>query len=166
MPFSTVQASTRKVQGTPADQAKTTLGQIEESAASAADEAYPLQQIGTGLSPDSHQVYLMELKDDINRMGREISSLNAESGSLAPWEKQAIDKVEPLLRETAGNVQKAIEDFNQNRNDLWRADYRNSLADARQESAQIAKSLKDYLKYAKAHDQEQQLSGSLTGGGQ
>ena len=150
----------KKIQ-TPADQARTTLSEIEESAVNTAREADPIGLLAGGLSQDSHYDHLMAIKDDINRMGREISILDAESESLAPWEKQALNKVEALLRETAANAQMAIERFEQDKNDLWKEDYRRMVNGVERGSEQIAETLKAYLKYEKAHQQEEQFKQSL-----
>jgi len=145
----------------PADQAKITLSEIEESAVNTAREADPIGLLAGGLSQDSHYDHLMAIKDDINRMGREISILDAESESLAPWEQQALNKIEPLLRETAANAQMAIERFEQDQNDLWKEDYRRYVNGVERGSEQIAETLKAYLKYEKAHQQEAQFKQSL-----
>src|SRR6266851_5569391 len=87
MSLTTAQASNKTVQGKAADhQAGTTLREIEQSAARAAEDVDPLLN-ESQLSADSHYDRLMALKDDINTMGREMSTLEAESASLAPWEK-------------------------------------------------------------------------------
>ena len=150
----------KKIQ-TPADQARTTLSEIEESTVNTAREADPIGLLAGGLSQDSHYDHLMTIKDDINRMGTEISILDAESESLALWEKQALDKVEPLLRETAANAQKATTRFEQDKRDFWKEDYRGYVNGVEQGSEQIAETLKAYLKYGKAHEQEEQFKQSL-----
>jgi hypothetical protein len=144
----------------------TTLKGIEESAARAAVEADLLQQAGTQITADSQYEHLTALRDEINAIGRGISSLDAESQSLAPWEKQAMDKVQPLLHETAADTEKAINFFNANKHELWREDYRNDVSGAFHGSEQIEKTLKDYLKFAQARDEEQRLRQSLDAGGQ
>jgi len=93
-------------------------------------------------------------------MGKDISNLQTESG-LAPWEKQAVDKVQALLTETAKDAQDAINYFNENKTDLWDRQYRSYVGGVYQGSERIAATVKDYLKYAKAHEQEEQLQESL-----
>lgn len=135
--------------------AKKTLKQVQLSAAVMANDADQLRIIANSKSgPDSHLAKLTALKGEVNRMGQEISSLEVERESLAPWEQQAVDQVLPLLQATAANTESAIKCLNENRNRLWTEAYRDYAHRVSQDSAQIAKTLKDYLKYDKLRAQE------------
>jgi len=135
--------------------AKRTLERAQASAAAVADEADQLRRIANPVfSPDSHRDKLTALKGKVNRMGQEISSLRAERESLAPWEQQAIDEILPLLQATAENTESAIEYFNEHGDRLWMETYRDYADRIRQGSEQIAKILRNYLKYDKLRDQE------------
>ncbi|MGJ5817583.1 hypothetical protein [Paludibaculum fermentans] len=116
------------------------------------------------LSSDSHLSPLWMLKQDVNAMGKEISALEAERDTLQPWEQQAVDKVVPLLKEAATNTEEAIEYFNTNHNFLWSPQYRGYADKVKQDSDQIARTLKNYLKYEKVQNEEQQLRGTITPG--
>jgi len=105
-------------------------------------------------SPDSHLAKLTALKGEVNRMGQEITSLMAERESLPPWEQPAVDKALPLLQATAANTESAIEYFNENRDRLWTEAYRDYADRVWRDSEQIAKTLKNYLKYDTLRDQE------------
>jgi len=107
---STTEVSARSGQPAAGDQARETLKEIQFSASKAADEADSLRRIADRLSVESQYDELMALKDNINRMVRDVSSLEAESG-LSPWEKQAADKVDALLLDTAKDTQDAINYF-------------------------------------------------------
>ena len=135
--------------------ARKTLTRAQASACAAADEADQLRRIADPMfSPDSHRDKLTALKGKVNRMGQEISSLRAERESLAPWEQQAIDEILPLLQATAENTESAIEYFNAHGDRLWMETYRDYVDRIRQGSDQIAKILKNYLKYDRLRDQE------------
>ncbi len=135
--------------------AKKTLKRAQASAAAAADDADQLRRIANSmLSPDSHLDKLTALKDEVNRMSQEISSLRAERGSLTPWEQQAVDEVLPLLQATAANTESAIEYFNENKDRLWMETYRDYADRVWQGSDQIAKTLKNYLNSDRLLDQE------------
>jgi hypothetical protein len=105
-----------------ASMAKKTLRQVEVSAAVVANQANQLEMIaGPESSPESHLAKLAVLKDEVNRMGQEMSSISGDRESLPPWEQQAIGKVLPLLRATAANTENAIVYFNENKNSLAHA---------------------------------------------
>jgi hypothetical protein len=160
-------SSLSMAQAASATSAKETLKDIQESALAAASEAEHLEQFiaNPALSPEAHSGELIALKEEVNRMGRDAGSLEAERDSLAPWEQQALDKTMPLLKETAANTENAIEYFNENRTHLWGDNYREYASNISRNSEQITKTLKDYLKYAKAHDQERRLEQILGAAG-
>lgn len=138
--------------------ARKTLEQARVSAAVVADDAGQLRLIANSkASSDSHLAQLTAVKADINRMGQEIGSLEAERESLVPWEQQAIDKVLPLLQATAANTESAIEYFRDNRDRLWTETYRDYTARIGQDSEQMAKTLKNCLKEEKLGDREVRL---------
>lgn len=145
-------------------EARETLKDIETSALQAETQADQLRTIITNqnLSWESHLSELNALKQEVNSMGKEMASLENERESLAPWEQQAVDKVLPLLKDTATNTTNAILYLNDNKVHLWSSpDYRAEADRIRQDSEQISKTLKDYLKFSKASNQERQLRGSL-----
>ncbi|QOY88800.1 hypothetical protein [Paludibaculum fermentans] len=142
------------------------LEEMRETASSTAEQADRLKMDASNaaLSSDSHLSPLWALKDDVNTMNREISSLEAERDTLQPWEQQAIDKVMPMLREAATNTEDAIQFFNNNHNFLWSPQYRAYVANVKRDSDQITKTLKDYLKYEKVQHEEEQLRNTITPG--
>ena len=158
--ISTVQASARSSPPVAGDQVRETLKEIQQSASKAADEADSLRRLTDRPSLESQYSELMAVREEINRMGRDMSILQTESG-LSPWEKQAVDKIEALLTDTAKDAQNAINYFNQSKSDLWLSEYRGYVGGIYQGSERISTTLKDYLKYAKAREQEEQLQQSL-----
>src|SRR5205823_6556467 len=144
-------------------EAKETLKDIQESAAMAGDQAADLMTFSENstVSSDSHLSRLMALKDELNRAGQELRTLQAERVSLEPWERQALDKTVPLLADAAANTQKAIEYFNDNKPELWRPDYGVYVERIRRDSVDAARELKTYLSYAQTHEREERLEHSL-----
>ncbi len=137
---------------------KKALKQVQASATLLANEADQLRMITNAkCSPDLQLAQLTALKNEVNRMGREIGSITVERESLAPWEQRAVNQVEPLLQATAANTESAIKYFSENRDRLWTEAYRDYADRVWQDSEQIAKILKNFLKYDKLRDQEVQL---------
>jgi hypothetical protein len=159
--------STAHAAGAKTDDARQTLQDMEMYASDTAQQADQLLQISLVnlLSAETHTAMLVTIKADVNKMGQEIASLEAEHYSLPKWEQQASDKALPLLKETAANAQSAIEFLRDNPNRLWTEDYRNYANTIERDSEQLAKTLRDYLKYAKAHGEEQHLEQNLGMGG-
>jgi hypothetical protein len=142
------------------------LEEMRTLASTTADQADRVRMYGANyaLSSDAQLSPLWTMKTDINTMGKEIATLEAERGTLQPWEQQAIDKVLPLLKEAANNTEEAIQFFNNNHNFLWSPEYRGYAQKVKEDSAQISKTLKTYLKYEKVQNQEEQLQNTIMPG--
>ncbi len=149
-----------------AQEARETFKQLKSAATSASAEAERLEMLGLNpeISPESHVVPLMDLRRDVNTMGKRIASLEAQRDSLEPWEKEAVDKVLPLLKDAADNTQNAIEYFNGNRAHLWTAEHLNYTANVERDSDGIAKTLKTYLQYKDVREAELQLESTVGAG--
>ena len=138
--------------------AKTTLKQVQVSAATVADQADHLRLMASlTASPESHLVELVALKDEVNRMGQEIKMLKVAGDSLAPFEQQALENILPLFRAVAANTESAIDYFNEHQEHLWTEANREYADRVSQDSEQIAKILKNCLKYDKLLMQEKQI---------
>jgi len=139
------------------------LRELEMSAKHAETDAdqFRMSISHNNLSPESHLFELDALKADVNKMGKELATLESERASLSSWEQQAIDKVTPLLKAEATSTADAIRFFNDNRNYLWAPDYRSDADGIWHDSQQIANTLNGYLKYSEARDQAQHLKTNL-----
>jgi chromosome segregation ATPase len=144
---------------------RATLRQIEAKAADAASEAGKLEQASraASLSWQTHSDFLGEISEDINRMGKEIDHLEFEQESLAPWEREALVKAAPLLKDAASNTDQAIGFLKGNITSLWWASetYRGYAEKIDEDCAQAAKLLRDYLQLDQAAEKEKQLRHRL-----
>jgi len=152
------------------DEAKRTLKKLQVSAAVMEEEADELRAIISSpeSDPESSLFRLILIKEQVNRMGKELNSLETGRQSLTDWEQRAVDHALPLLQATAAATQSAIEYYNANRAHLWTEPSRDGSADRiYEESKQLATTLRNYLKSDKLHNQEQRLNHDLaTPGGE
>jgi hypothetical protein len=110
---------------------------------------------------DIQMTPLQLLKEEINQMQHDVASLEAERGSLALWEVQAVDRISPLLNQAAANTESALKYYNEYRHDLWTPEYRNLATSIRRDTDQVARTLKDYLKSEKIRVEEERLENRL-----
>ena len=152
---------------TLADESKQTLQQIRASAVAVENEADQIRMMiaRPGFSPESSLSQLLAVKDKVNRMGKEIHSLEAERGSLPVWEQRAIGQTLPLLQATAADTQGAIEYFNDNRSLLWTGTSRGYADRIYNQSSRIATTLRDYFKYDRLREREQRLQREINATG-
>ena len=147
-----------------ADESRTIFQELESEAAALHREADQFVAITSNpnLSAESHLTELEAMKQDINSMGREIRSLEAERETLPSWEQQAIAKALPLLKDSAANLDSAINFYDDNRPHLWMGSaYRNYARNVNQDSERLEKTLNHALKLDKIHRQEQRLNETV-----
>lgn len=147
----------------PAEKAKGMLQDMETQAVQTEKDADQLKSyiLDANVDWETHLGELIALKSEINRMGKELAGLQNERESLPTWEQHALDKVQPLLKDSAMNTNQAIGYFNENKGHLWAPEYRDETNHIFDDSEQISKILHDYLKLAKARHQEEELRNSL-----
>jgi hypothetical protein len=56
------------------------------------------------VSWQSHAAMLDTIKDDVNELGKCAAKLDASRDSASQWQRQAIDRMMPLLKELASNT--------------------------------------------------------------
>jgi hypothetical protein len=151
-----------KPRGASSAGAKMIFEQIDAWSGTIADEAFQLGAMARSeRSPESHLEGLATLRADVNSIGAEIQSLEAERDSLSGWEAKALDQITPLMQDVADKAEKAIQTFNTDRQRLWATSYAADTETISKDAGEVATLLRDYLKLAKAQQQESQLEHRL-----
>ena len=148
----------------PTTEAKNMLEEIDAWSAGIADTAFHLNEMAKSQrDPQAHLDGLAALREDVNRIGRYLQTLEAERDSLAAWEAKALDRAFPLMHEIADNAEKAILTYQSDRQRLWATPYVEETEKSSEEANQVAAILHDYLKLAKTRDKESRLEHSVSG---
>lgn len=156
-------ASARDLRAISPSQAERTLKSVQDSASALQDDVDQLQNMIADplqFGSDSQISYLERMRQKINKMGKQIRTLDSNLEALPPWQQQAITKVLPVLQNAAANTEKAIKYFNADKTYLWSSDYRHYTDVVGQDSREMSKTLGSYLQLARLHQREQHLSGS------
>jgi chromosome segregation ATPase len=142
--------------------AKAALEDIDASSAQIAYEAERLEDMAkTQKDPQLHLDGLETIKREVNSIGSDLNSLEAERDSLAAWEVEALDRTTTLMHDVAARAEKAIATYNADRNHLWSTSYSADMAKAAEEAGQVKNLLSGYLKLAKVREQEDRLEHDL-----
>jgi len=145
-----------------AAEAKVMFQQIGAWSADVAESAFRLSEMAKSeRDPESHFEGLTVIREDINRIGSELQSLDAIRDSLSPWEAKALDQTLPLMHDAADNAEQAIQTFNSGRQHLWATAYVGDTAQISKDADKVSSILRGYLKLAKTRDQEGRLERSL-----
>jgi hypothetical protein len=156
------QAASKAKDDSPSAQARTMLAQVDSWSASIADTADWLSmKAKSQADSQSEQAELANLKDEVNKIGRDLRVLEGEQGDLDKWESSAIDEILPLMQEVAANTEKAIQTFQSDRNHLWATAFPADTAKVFEDAERVKELLDGRLKLAAAHEQEQRLESTL-----
>ena len=112
-----------------------------------ADEMEALTR--SAVSWESHAAMLDTMKDDINDLAKSVEKLEAMRDSASPWQKQAIDRMIPLMKELASNTTAAINHLRDLQTRPVTPEYANYL----RQNSETAKELSDLISSFVTYDE-------------
>ena len=113
------------------------------------------------LSWQSHAAKVEEIKRHVNNAGKSLSKLDSARGSASPWQQQAIDRIGPLFKELASNVESTIEHLNQKPKLLQTGPYADYAAANYDLASNVAELISDYVEYGKSKAKSEELAAKL-----
>jgi hypothetical protein len=139
------------------------LTDLREEAAHVQSDAAQLQlwSLSSQLAWESHSQQLAEIRDNVNAMGRKLARLEQIRDMAAPWERMAIDRAAPLLKQVAVDTQKAILFVNDNREHLFAPDYHQMVSSLYDETRKLHQQVRDYQRLSRTQKREMQLEETL-----
>jgi DNA repair exonuclease SbcCD nuclease subunit len=145
------------------EQVSELLSQVKTHAFQLKEDAGTLESFthNVSLSWQSHAAVLTRMKEDINEAGRDLTKLEEAKKSGAPWQKTAIERIHPLLRELAGNTEKAINYGNENQKRLFTEPYKDYLEANADLSSELASTISDFVDYGNTKDRLEALERKL-----
>jgi phage-related tail protein len=142
------------------------LGQSKAAAAELERDALVLESFTRGnLSWQSHGEQLRLVKEHINSMGKDVQRLRELRPAAAPWQRQAIDQIIPLMTEIASLTESAIEHLNADPDKLHTAEYTEYLKEKAELATELSALISDTVKYDRAKAKVAELEKSLGLGG-
>lgn len=135
-------------------EAKTMAFQLKEDAV--AMESFTR----SNASWESHAAAINQIKEHINVLGRQVGKLKAAEGSASPWQKTAIDRIDPYLDEMGGYTTAVIERLNGDRKHTI-ADYKDFLEANADYATDLAAMIGDFVDYGNAKDRAERLGAKL-----
>jgi len=113
------------------------------------------------LTWQSHTVKVEEIKRHVNKAGKSLSELDSAKAEASPWQQQAIDRINPLLRELASNVTATIEHLNQKPMLLQTGPYADYVAANYELASNLAELVSDYVDYGRSKAKSEELATKL-----
>lgn len=125
-----------------------------------ADQLHALQT--SRLHWETHAYHLTRVKDDVNRVGEQLNSLQTMRFSAAPWQQETIDAILPVALEVADRTGAAIEHLNSDRQYLWAPHYVDHLRTIPALSDHMRGLVENHLKIVEAQENLRNIQGELT----
>jgi chromosome segregation ATPase len=135
-------------------EAKTLSFQLKEDAATM--ESYTR----ANHSWQSHAAAITQIKEHVNALERQVTKLKDARNSASPWQKTAIDRINPFLDELGGYTSAIIEHLNGEQRQTFDKykDYLEANADY---AADLAAMIADFVDYGKTKQRMERLAAKL-----
>lgn len=106
-------------------------------------------------------VAINQVKEHLNALGRQVAKLKEARTAASPWQKVAIDRINPFLDELAGYTEAAIEHLNKHPERLTTPEYRDYLEANADYAGDLAAMIADFVNYGNTKNRMERLSTKL-----
>jgi hypothetical protein len=154
---------------TPLSAQKQENPEVNQLLADARDEAAQLSRdademeslILTDVSWQTHAAMLETVKDHVNKLGRIATQLEQKRDSASQWQRQAIDRMLPVLRDLATNTTAAINHLNENKNRPLVGTYPQYLKENAETAHELSDMISSFAKYGESRTKMERLEQKL-----
>jgi len=135
-------------------EAKTMAFQVKEDAVTM--ESFSRMNV----SWESHAAAVAQIREHINALGRQVTKLNEAKGAASPWQRVAIDRIQPFLDELGGYTAAVIDHLSGTpRHNI--AEYKDYLEANADYATDLAAMIADFVNYGNAKQRMERLTTKL-----
>ena len=113
------------------------------------------------LSWETHAEKIDQVKQHVNNAGKSLGKLDNVRANAAPWQQQAIDRVTPLLKELAANVEGTIAHLDQKPNLSHTSPYVDYVDANFEVASNLSELISDYVEYGRSKANSTELAEKL-----
>ena len=124
-----------------------------------ADEMEALTR--SDVSWQTHAAKLETIKDHINNLGKTMAKLNEKRDSASDWQKQAIDRAMPLMKDLAANTTAAINHLNENQLRPTTGSYPEYLKENAETAEELSSMISNFVRYGETRARLEKLERGL-----
>ena len=140
----------------------TLLQQSREHAAAANMDAEKIESFTRSrLDWRTHSAQIEHMRADINELGKDVAVLSEARAEGSPWQQEAIDDIEPLLKSMADHMSAMIRHLKDNQTDVHMPAYVDYARANYQLSQKLLAMINDYVDYAEAKYKAEALEQKL-----
>lgn len=136
-------------------QAKATAYQVSTDADKLASYTH------SGLSWQTHARQLEQMRTHVNELGEDVSQLTALRSQGSPWQQEAIDRINPLLKSMADHLTNTIQHLNDNQARIHLPAYQDYARGNRVFADKTFAVIRDFVDYSEALAEADSLEQKL-----
>jgi hypothetical protein len=136
-------------------EAKTMAFQLKEDAVTM--ETYTRSDVSWA----GHAEAVMQIKEHVNALAKQHAKLKDARNIASPWQKTAIDRINPFLDELGGYTSAAIEHINGNHTAHSIAEYKDYLEANADYASDLAAMIADFVDYGRAKQRMERVGSKL-----
>lgn len=115
----------------------------------------------SGSSWKSHSAGVKRMREHLSELDRQLAKLPEVRAQASPWQRAAINRIRPLLRELAENTEKAIEYINTDPERLLLDQYRDCIEANANLSVELPAIISDFVNYGDTRQRLKSLASTL-----
>ncbi|WP_162601792.1 hypothetical protein [Occallatibacter savannae] len=139
------------------------LKEVESHAVLASDDSETLESYTRShtMSSESHAQRLRTIADHANNLIQDFDKLSAMRSEGSPWQQDAIDRVDPLLKEMADHLNTTIAHFRDNKHRVNMPAFHDYVKANREYMSRTSKLVSSFVEYGDARARANGLEASL-----
>lgn len=138
------------------------LAEAKSDAVQAQEHANTLRMYTkSNLSIHSHSNELNAMRAHVNDFGRVVQNLNDARAEGSPWQQEAIDRIDPLLRDIGQQLTDTINHLNKANGRVNTPEYRDYTEANYDLTTRTAQIISDFVDYGRAKDKMNRLERKL-----
>jgi len=110
---------------------------------------------------ESHAGAIAQIKERVNALGRQVTKLKDAKANASPWQKTAIDRINPCLDELSAYTEAVIERINKQPKLLATAEYKDYLEANADYAGDLAAMIDDFVDYGRMKKRLERLTSKL-----
>lgn len=139
-----------------------TLNEARSHAAVVEDDAATLESYTrSSMSWESHARHLQRMKEHANELLTDFNKLQGLRSEGSPWQLEAIDRIDPLLREMANHLNNTIEHLNNNQSQVHMPPYKDYVRANLDLMTRAHEAIADFVDYGAARTTADELEQKL-----
>jgi hypothetical protein len=113
------------------------------------------------LSWETYATQVERIKEHVNKTGKLLTKLKDVEAVGSPWQRTAINRIEPLLRELADNMEATINHLNQNQSKVHFTDFKDYVKANCELATDLEALIRDFVNYGEAQEKFERLKLEL-----